>query len=216
MSTARPTADELQQAGLIAIIRADSDEDLLLAAAALLRGGVTTMEVTLNTPRALEVIAAIRREFGAAMRVGAGTILSTEDARRALEAGAEFVVTPSLQVATIAFCRAHQAPILCGCMTPTEAFIAYQSGADFIKLFPAGSLGVDYVRAILAPFPALKLMPTGGVSLENLAAFIRAGCAGAAVGGELVSKTILREKDWPRLTALAARFRATLEGARAQ
>ncbi|MDQ3813122.1 MAG: bifunctional 4-hydroxy-2-oxoglutarate aldolase/2-dehydro-3-deoxy-phosphogluconate aldolase [Armatimonadota bacterium] len=210
------TAQELADVGIIAIIRADSDEGLMDAAAALHRGGVTAMEITLNTPHALKVMSQVKGEWGDKIRVGAGTILGPDDARRSIEAGAEFIVTPSLQPDTIGVCREQRVPILCGCMTPGEALIAHRAGADFIKLFPAGSLGVDYVRSILAPLPFLKLMPTGGVSLENLAAFIRAGCAGAAVGGELVSKKILREKDWDRLAALAEKFRAALTEARTQ
>jgi 2-dehydro-3-deoxyphosphogluconate aldolase/(4S)-4-hydroxy-2-oxoglutarate aldolase len=153
MSPEKLTAPELEVAGLIAIIRAISDNGLLAAAEALSRGGVTALEVTLNTPNALEVIARVRRELGSKVRVGAGTILGPDDARRAVAAGAEFIVTPSLQPATIAFCRAQQVPILCGCMSPTEVFIAHQAGADFIKLFPAAALGLEYVGALLAPLP---------------------------------------------------------------
>ncbi len=207
------TAAELEDIGLIAIVRTDAEADLRRVAEALGEGGIRAMEITLNTPGALPAIGAVRRALSPAMRVGAGTILGLEDARAAFEAGAEFIVTPTLQPGTIAYCRENGVPIACGCMTPTEALAAH--GADFIKLFPAESLGPAYVRALRAPLPFLRIIPTGGVSLDTLAAFLQAGCVGVALGSNLVSKAVLQNRDWAALTATARQYVQALVAARA-
>jgi len=209
------TAAELEEIGLIAIVRTDAETDLMRVAEALAEGGIRAMEITLNTPGALPAIGHIRRAFSPVMRVGAGTILGPEDARAAQDAGAEFIVTPTLQTGTIAFCRENGLPIACGCLTPTEALTAHQAGADFIKLFPADTLGPAYVRALRAPLPFLRIIPTGGVTLDNLAAYIQAGSAGVALGGNLVSKAVLRDRDWAGLTATARAHVQALAAARA-
>jgi len=209
------TATELEEIGLIAIVRTDAEADFRRVADALAEGGIRAMEITLNTPGALPAIAALRRALSPTMRVGAGTILGPEDARAAHEAGAEFIVTPTLQLDTIAFCQQQGLPIACGCMTPTEALAAHRAGADFVKLFPSEGLGPGYVRALRAPLPFLKIIPTGGVSLDNLAAFIQAGSAGVALGGNLVSKAVLRDHDWTGLTATAREYVQALAEARA-
>jgi len=209
------TAAELEEISLIAIVRTDLEADFGRVAEALAEGGIRAMEITLNTPGALPAIGAIRRALSPALRVGAGTILGPEDARDAHEAGAEFIVTPTLQPETVAFCRQHGLPIACGCLTPTEALAAHRAGADFIKLFPADTLGPGYVRALLAPLPFLKIIPTGGVSLDNLAAYIQAGGVGVALGSNLVGKAALRDGDWAGLTATARDYVQTLAAARA-
>ena len=209
------TASELQEIGLIAIVRTDLDADMRRVAEALAAGGIRAMEITLNTPNALASITTIRRELSPALRVGAGTILSADDARKAFEAGAEFLVTPTLQIDTISYCGRQSLPLACGCLTPTEALAAHQAGADFIKLFPADTLGPSYIRALLAPLPFLQIIPTGGVSLANLAEYIKAGSVGVALGGNLVSKQILRDSDWPALTAVARDYVQALAAARA-
>jgi 2-dehydro-3-deoxyphosphogluconate aldolase/(4S)-4-hydroxy-2-oxoglutarate aldolase len=209
------TAAEMEDGGLIAIVRTDRETDLMRAAEALASGGIRAMEITLNTPGALEAIGLIRRTLSPALRVGAGTVLGAHDARAAREAGAEFLVTPTLQPETIAFCRAHGLPLACGCMTPTEALAAHRAGADFIKLFPADTLGPGYVRALLAPLPFLKVVPTGGVSLENLASYVEAGSAALALGSSLVGKKALRDRDWAGLADTAQEYVQALTAARA-
>jgi 2-dehydro-3-deoxyphosphogluconate aldolase/(4S)-4-hydroxy-2-oxoglutarate aldolase len=215
MTDASLTARELEEIGLIAIVRTDVPAPLTEAARALVAGGVRAVEITLNTPGALEAITHLRHQQTATLRIGVGTVLDADDARRAIESGAEFVVTPTLQPDTIAVCRERGIPSVCGCMTPTEALAAHRAGADFIKVFPADTLGVAYVRAILAPLPFLKLIPTGGVGRDNIADFIRAGCAGVALGSNLVGKDILRDGDWDRLTRLAQEYVQSLADARA-
>jgi 2-dehydro-3-deoxyphosphogluconate aldolase/(4S)-4-hydroxy-2-oxoglutarate aldolase len=152
--------------------------------------------------------------MGPGLRVGAGTALGPEDAQRAMDAGAEFLVTPTVQPDTVAACRARGVPILCGAMTPTECLAAHHAGADFVKLFPADGLGPGYVRALRGPLPFLKIMPTGGVSLETLPAFIQAGCAGVALGGNLVSRPVLQTGDWGGLTRTARQYVEALAAAR--
>lgn len=208
------TATELETIGLIAIVRAKGNVPLQPIAEALARGGVLAMEVTLNTPGALKGIGILREQFGGAMRVGAGTILGPEDALAALDAGAEFIVTPTLQPDTAALCREAGVPIACGAMTPTEVLAAHRAGADFVKLFPSDGLGPGYVRALLAPLPFLKLIPTGGVTRDNLADFIHAGCVGVAIGGGLISREILESADWDRLALLAEEYIQILTAAR--
>ncbi len=200
------TAAEMEEIGLIAIVRTDKITDLLAVGRALMEGGIQAMEITLNTPGALTAIAAIRAELGPALRVGAGTILDAGDAQAAIDAGAEFIVTPTLQPDSIAVCRERGVPIACGALTPTECLAAHRAGADFVKLFPAEILGPAYVRALRAPLPFLKLIPTGGVSLENLPAWVEAGCAGVGLGSHLVSREVLQSPDWNTLTLTARQY----------
>ncbi len=192
------------ESGLIAIIRSKSADGIVEAAQAIATGGINAIEVTLTTPGALDSICALR-SMGH-IRIGAGTILEVEDAHRAIEAGAEFIVTPTLQPETIACCREHQIPIVCGCLTPTEAYAAFKGGADLQKLFPAENLGPKYIRALLAPMPFLKIVPTGGVNLENLHEFFDAGCGAVGLGSNLATPKLLAGKDWDGLTGLARQY----------
>ena len=208
------TASELQDAGIVAIIRTGANAPFREIAGALMQGGLRAIEITLTTPDALPAITLLRREFSPHLRVGVGTVLDAADALTAIAAGAEFVVTPTLQPETIAACREHSVPIACGSFTPTEALAAHRAGADFVKLFPSDTLGPAYVKAILAPLPFLKIIPTGGVNLETIGAFFQAGCVGVAIGSNLVSKKIIEEQDWNGLATLAGQYAAALQTAR--
>ena len=192
--------------GIIAIIRADSSDQLLEAAAALLAGGVTAMEVTMTTPNALQVIADVKARFAGQVLIGVGTVVDVETCRAAVDAGAEFVVTPVTKPAVIECANGLGKPIASGAFTPTECLLAHESGADFIKLFPADHAGPAYIKAVLAPLPMLRIVPTGGVTPETAGDFLRAGCVALGAGSALVSKDILTSRDWPALTARAARF----------
>lgn len=189
--------------GVVAIIRADSSAQLVDAAHALVAGGVTCMEVTMTTPNALQVITDVRTALGSKILMGVGTILDTETARMALYAGAEFVVTPVMRPDVVALCSRYSVPIACGAYTPTEALAAHEAGADFIKIFPADGLGPGYIRAIRAPLPQLEIIPTGGVDVSTAGDFIRAGCVAVAAGSSLVSRDILKNADWEKLSATA-------------
>ncbi len=201
--------------GIVAIIRADCSDQLMGAAEALLKGGVTAMEVTMTTPNALEVIAAVTRRFGSEVLMGVGSVLDCETARAAILAGAEFVVTPVTKPEVIRLCNRYGKPIASGAFTPTEALLAHESGADFVKLFPADQVGPNYIKNILAPMPMLQIIPTGGVTPETAGAFLKAGCVALGAGSSLVSKEILQQADWPALTAAARRFVEAVRLARA-
>ena len=192
--------------GIIAIIRADSSEQLLRAAEALLAGGVTAMEVTMTTPNALQVIGDVTAKFGDRVLMGVGSVLDAETARAALLAGAEFVVTPVTKLEVIRLCNRYGKPIASGAFTPTECFFAYESGADFVKLFPADQAGPAYIKNILAPLPMLQIIPTGGVTPATAGAFLQAGSVALGAGSALVSREILAKRDWKKLTALAGEF----------
>lgn len=192
--------------GIIAIIRADSSAQLLRAAEALLAGGVTAMEVTMTTPNALQVIGDVTAKFGDRVLMGVGSVLDAETARAALLAGAEFVVTPVTKLEVIRLCNRYGKPIASGAFTPTECLFAYESGADFVKLFPADQAGPAYIKNILAPLPMLQIIPTGGVTPATAGAFLHAGSVALGAGSALVSREILAKRDWKKLTALAGEF----------
>ena len=200
--------------GVIAIMRADSPAQLLDAARAMAAGGVTVMEVTMTTPGALEVIRSVVAELGGRVLMGAGTVLDDVTARLAILAGAEFVVTPVVRPDVIALCRRYGKPVIAGAYTPTEALAAHEAGADFIKLFPAETLGVRYIEAVRAPLPQLQIIPTGGVDADNCGQFIRAGCCAVAAGGSLAGKDVLRRQDWKALTEVSRKFVEAVAAAR--
>ncbi len=207
--------DRIVNPGIVAIIRADSSEQLLSVAEALYEGGVTGMEVTMTTPNALQVISDVAKRFGKKVLIGVGSVLDPETCRAALIAGAEFVVTPTTRPEVIQMCNRYGKPIASGAYTPTEALTAYESGADFVKIFPADQLGPQYIKNILAPMPQLRIIPTGGVTVATTEAFIKAGSVALGVGGSLVSKEILKTQDWKKLTETAAAFIAAIQKARA-
>lgn len=214
MATKSQTIHRLLNPGVVAVIRADSSAQLMNVADALVKGGAPTMEVTMTTPNALQVISDVRAKFGDAICMGVGTVLDTETARAAILAGAEYVVTPTLNLEVIKLCRRYAKPIIAGAYTPTEALTAWEAGADFIKIFPADQLGPNYIKAIKAPLPQLEIIPTGGVDLNTAGDFIKAGCAAVAAGSSFVSKEILKSQDWPKLIETAKKFVEVIAKAR--
>ena len=200
--------------GIIAISRADSSEQLLDAAEALLAGGVTAIEVTMTTPNALRVIGDVVAKFGDRVLMGVGSVLDAETARAALLAGAEFVVTPVTRIEVIRLCNRYGKPIASGAFTPTECLLAYESGADFVKLFPADQAGPGYIKNILAPLPMLQIIPTGGVTPETAGAFLKAGSVALGAGSALVSREVLAARDWKALTQRAKDFVKAVRAAR--
>ena len=212
--THQDTIHRLLHPGVIAIIRADSSDQLLDAARALADGGVTAVEVTMTTPNALDVVRAVVAELGDRVVMGVGTVLDDVTARMAILAGAEFVVTPVMRPDVIAVCRRYARPVLCGAYTPTEMLAAHEAGADFIKVFPADGLGPAYIKAVKAPLPQLRIIPTGGVTAKNCGEFVRAGCAAVAAGGSLVGADVLKGRDWAGLTERARQFVEAMTAAR--
>jgi 2-dehydro-3-deoxyphosphogluconate aldolase/(4S)-4-hydroxy-2-oxoglutarate aldolase len=173
---------------------------------ALIAGGVSAIEITMTTPNAIEAIRDARKKLGERAVIGVGTVLNEKVCREAIEAGAEFVVTPICRTEFVPIARAADRPIMLGAYTPTEAQTAHEAGADFIKIFPADTLGPGYIKALRAPLPHLKIVPTGGVDVHNVADFLKAGCAAVGVGGSMVTAKMLQEADWAGLTRLAEQF----------
>jgi 2-dehydro-3-deoxyphosphogluconate aldolase/(4S)-4-hydroxy-2-oxoglutarate aldolase len=206
----------LADPGIIAVVRAQRADQVIPLSQALIDGGVVVVEITMTTPNAIAAIQQARELVGDRALIGVGTVLDAETCRAALAAGAEFVVTPICRTELIAIAHAAERPIMIGAYTPTEAQLAHEAGADFIKIFPADTLGPGYMKSIRAPLPHLRIVPTGGVDVENVGAFLKAGCAALGVGSSLVSAKILQDADWAALTRKAAEFVEAARKARAQ
>ena len=203
------------ESGVVAVIRADRSEELMHVAEALVKGGLVALEVTMTTPGAIDVIKAVAAEMGDKVLMGAGTVLDPETARAVILAGAEYVVTPTLKPATIELCKRYSKVVVPGAFTPTEILTAWEQGADIVKVFPATAVGPKYLKDIKGPLPHIRLSPTGGVSLDNAGEFIKCGASCIAVGGNLVPKKAIAEKDWDTITDNAKRFIEEVKKARA-
>ncbi len=197
----------------VAVVRTDEPEKLVEIARALQAGGVACFEVTMTVPNAIEGIQAVTEAMRGSVLVGAGSVTDAETAQRAVEAGARYVVSPVFKPEVVEAAHALDAAAMPGCFTPTEILTAYEAGADVVKVFPAGALGPGFVRGVLAPLPYLKLMPTGGVSLDNAAEWLRAGAVAVGAGSALVATDAVAAGDWGRLTANARRLRASVDAA---
>jgi len=204
----------IRDTGVIAIMRARSTAQMLAAIDALWQGGVRAMEVSLTTPGALDLITAVVTRHRPELLFGAGTVLDAAAARAAIQAGARFVVSPTLNLEVVALCRQHDVAVLPGCLTPTEMEAAWQAGADLIKLFPASMGGPDLVKAILAPLPHLPLVPVGGVTVENASDFIQQGAVAVGVGSSLVDPRLLDAGDMDGLARRAAALVASVRKGR--
>jgi 2-dehydro-3-deoxyphosphogluconate aldolase/(4S)-4-hydroxy-2-oxoglutarate aldolase len=196
----------IRETGIIAIMRAQSSEQLIAAADAIKAGGVQVIEVTMTTPGALDVIAKASARYGQDVLFGAGSVLDAETARAAILAGAGFVVAPTLNLSVVELCNRYSTPVVPGCYTPTEMLTAWEAGADMVKLFPASVGGPALIRAILAPLPQLEIVPVGGVNLDTAAEFIAKGAAALGVGSSLVNQKLLDAGDMTELTRRAAAF----------
>lgn len=196
----------LTDPGVIAIIRIRRAEQVIPLAEALLAGGVIAIEVTMTTPDAIACIQELDQKLGQRAVIGVGTVIDLATCQAAMAAGAQFVVSPICRPELARAAQAAQRPVILGAYTPTEAQLAHEAGADFIKLFPADTLGPAYIKALRAPLPHLRIVPTGGVNVANVAQFFQAGCAAVGVGSALISKPALEKNDWPELTRRAAEF----------
>ena len=205
----------IETVGIVPVIRAPSAELALQACEAILAGGISVFELTMTIPDAPTVIRALRSRLGERALIGAGTVLDAADARACIEAGAEFIVSPGFDPATIA--AAHEAGIAAmpGALTPTEVIAAWKAGADVVKIFPCSALGgASYLRALKGPLPQVKLMPTGGVNINTAKDFLAAGAVALGVGSELVDIAALKEGRAHVLTERAAEFVAAVAAAR--
>ncbi len=205
----------LHEHGIIAVVRLEDLSTAVDVTEALVAGGVTAVEFTYTNPRAGEAIAAVRAALGDRAAIGAGSVLDSETARIAILAGAEYIVTPTFKHATVETCNRYGIPTVVGCFTATEMLTAQEAGADYIKVHPASLGGPKYFKDILAPLPFLKLIPSGGVTLENAGEFIKNGAVAVAMGGNLVDGASVKNRDWAGITARAAALSATVREAKA-
>jgi 2-dehydro-3-deoxyphosphogluconate aldolase/(4S)-4-hydroxy-2-oxoglutarate aldolase len=205
---------QIESTALVGIIRASASAGLSDVLDTLFDAGLTCMEITMTTPDALDVIHQATRRLGDRVHIGVGSVLDSETARAALLAGAQFIVSPTVDESTIQLARRYGAPILAGAFTPTEILRAWQAGADLVKVFPATQLGPNYFKEVLAPMPQLKLVPTGGVRADNVADYLRAGAVAVAAGSALVSGEALLAGDLDRIGRSAAEFVHAVRAAR--
>lgn len=191
---------------IVGILRGFTTQQVSEIVPAALRGGLKNLEVTLNSEGAFEQIRIAREMAGNRMAIGAGTVTDQKGLEAALKAGAQFIVTPALNAAVVRACVMDSIPIFPGAMSPTEIYQAWDLGATMVKIFPAETLGPKYIRAVKAPFPQVKLMPTGGVDLTTVAAFCEAGANGFGIGSPLFPKSRIEAGDWPWVEAQCAAF----------
>jgi 2-dehydro-3-deoxyphosphogluconate aldolase/(4S)-4-hydroxy-2-oxoglutarate aldolase len=197
------TREDLTADGVVCVMRGVTDETLVPIAEAVIEGGVSVLEVTMNTDGAIDKIARLAEETSEDVLVGAGTVLDAESARTAILAGAQFVIAPNFDPDTIDVCNRYGVPVAPGINTPTEAVNAYEAGADLVKLFPASPLGPEYVSALQGPLPQIPVVPTGGISTDNAAAYFEAGAVAVGVGSALIDDEAIAAGDYDRITANA-------------
>ena len=206
----------IEETGLVPVVRASSSDEAMRVIDAIKEGGVSVLEITMTVPGAVRVIEEVAAKFGSEATVGAGTVLDPETARACILAGAQFVVSPALNLDTIALCRRYSVPVMPGALTPTEVVAAWQAGADFVKVFPCGSMGgASYIKNLKGPLPHIKFIPTGGVSLKTAADFIKAGSSALGVGTDLVDVKAIRAGEAHVVTERAKQFTEIIREARA-
>lgn len=203
--------ERVEATGVFAVLRAPSAHHAIEASRALVRGGVTGLEVTYSTPDAPSVIRELVAEFGDTAHVGAGTVTTSEQAQEAVDAGASFLVSPGTLPELTRSMLDTGAVVMTGAMTPSEVMLAVDSGTHVVKLFPASLGGPSFLKALRGPFPDIPFMPTGGVSASNLGEWFSAGAVAAGAGGDLVPGAALQEQDWARIESLAKQFADALQ-----
>src|SRR5947209_12421190 len=192
--------------GIVAVVRSPDSDQLVEVTRALADGGVTTVEITMTVPFALDVLRQVRQALGDRVLLGAGTILDPETARAALLAGAEYIVAPTVNLEVIRLCQRYDKLVMPCAFTPTEVLAAWEAGADIVKVFPAEVVGPAFFKALRGPLPQIRLMPTGGVDLSTAAAFLKAGACCLGVGGQLVEPRAVAEGNFDRLRDLARQY----------
>jgi 2-dehydro-3-deoxyphosphogluconate aldolase / (4S)-4-hydroxy-2-oxoglutarate aldolase len=195
------------EVGIIPVVRAGSAKQAIAAAVAVAAGGISIVEVTMTVPGALDAITQLVKTLGKEVIVGAGTVLDVDAARQCFDAGAEFLVSPGLDLGTVKAANQAGKLIMAGALTPTEVIIAWKGGADFVKVFPASAVGgASYLKALRGPLPQIPLVPTGGVNLNTAADFLKAGASALGIGGELVLAAALTSGNVAQITELARRY----------
>ncbi len=199
--------DAIRSGGIVPAVRVETEKQALDALEALQEGDIRIAEIALSAPGGTALLRSAIARFGSTMILGAGSVLDPQTARISILEGAQFIVSPALNLETVQLCRRYSVAVLPGALTPTEVLAAWTAGADLVKVFPAASAGgPGYIRALKAPVPQIELMPMGGISVENAAAYVRAGAAALGVGSELVSIAALRNGNPREISATARRF----------
>jgi len=200
--------------GIVAVVRAPDSQQLVEVARALADGGVSVVEITMSVPDALDVLRQVRQALGERILLGAGTVLDPETARAVLLAGAEYIVTPTLNLGVIRLCQRYDKLVLPGAFTPTEILTAWEAGADIVKVFPADVVGPAFFKAIRGPLPHIRLMPTGGVDLTTAADFLKAGACCLGIGSQLVEPKAVADRNFDRIRDLARQYVAIVQKTR--
>ena len=205
---------QIEACGIVAIIRANSADELIETAAAIHAGGVDVIEVTMTTPNALQVINDVSSTYGDRVLVGAGSVLDAETARAVILSGANFIVSPVTKPDVIEICNRYGKVVIPGAFTPTEILMAWETGADYVKVFPSSGVGAEYIKDVKAPLPQIPLVPTGGINAENAADFITAGATALGVGSALVNNQLIAAGEFATLTERAERLVKEVQRAR--
>lgn len=216
MSEREKIVSEIEAEGLVAIVRVRRPELTLPLAKALVAGGIRAVELTMSIPNALEAVRTIDRELGDKILLGVGTVIDDDTCRAAIDAGAKYVISPIIRPSLVAAAHALDRPVMLGAYTPTEAQAAHEAGSDFVKIFPADTLGPSYIKSLLAPLPHLRIVPTGGVNLDTMEAYLAAGSAALGTGSALLKKEIIAGENWGELERLAKRFADRMAGLKAK
>jgi 2-dehydro-3-deoxyphosphogluconate aldolase/(4S)-4-hydroxy-2-oxoglutarate aldolase len=207
----------LAEIGIVPVIRADDERTAFGAAEALLKGGIPVCEITMTVPGAIEVIASLSKEFTEALTIGAGTVNNVKVGRRALEAGCQFVVTPTVKLDVISLCKGEGTCVIGGALSPTEILSVWDAGASAVKVFPVKAVGgAQYIRMIHDPFPEIDLVPTGGVDLNTLPEYLKAGAVFVGAGGDLVNKETLKEGRFREISERARQYMAVIQTVRTE
>jgi 2-dehydro-3-deoxyphosphogluconate aldolase/(4S)-4-hydroxy-2-oxoglutarate aldolase len=206
---------KIAEVGLVPVVRAQSADEAMKVVDAICAGGVPILEITMTVPGAIDAMEQVSRRFGSDVVLGAGTVLDPETARACILAGAQFVVSPALNLKTIEICRRYSVAVVPGALTPTEVVTAWTAGADVVKVFPCGALGgASYIKSLKAPLPQVELIPTGGVSVKTAADFIKAGALALGVGADLVDTKAVREGNAKLVTEKAREYLRIVQEAR--
>lgn len=206
--------NKMFESGAVAVIRMADSAKLMKVAEAIYKGGVSAIEITMTTPNALKVIEEIAKKMGDTMQIGVGSVLDSETARMAINAGAEYVVSPVFKKEIVETAHRYDKAAMPGCFTPTEILTAWEAGADVIKVFPADILGMAFFKGILAPMPQIRLMPTGGVNLDNAGDWLKAGACAVGIGSALLDKKAIADGDYAKLTNNAERMCKSIAAAK--
>jgi 2-dehydro-3-deoxyphosphogluconate aldolase / (4S)-4-hydroxy-2-oxoglutarate aldolase len=191
---------------IVAVIRAESPDLLVDVAEALVAGGVEVMEITFTVPRVTQVLEKVAEKLGSRVLLGAGTVLDAETARTAILSGAEFIVSPAVDIGVIELCRRYSKLAMPGALTPTEVVTAWQAGADIVKIFPSELTGPKYIKSLRAPLPQIRMMPTGGVNLDTAEEFLKCGACALGIGSSLVEPKAVASGDLKRIESLARQY----------